>query len=237
MSTPNINATSEDFEFAALSEARNYRKSIIKHFSPYIKGRVMEVGAGIGQTSEEILAIPDITELVGVEPDQGFQNAFRERLPHIRLIEGTTSDLPESEEFDAAVLVNVLEHIEKDVEELIQLRKFLKERNGHLCLLVPARQEIYSNLDAHFGHFRRYSTTEIRSKLVQAGFKITQLSYFNSVGYLAWWLRFKLMGSMSFDVAQVRLYDQRIFPVVNWLETNICRPPIGQSVIAIAKAL
>lgn len=236
MSQPNASASTEDFEFAALSEAKNYRRAIVTEFSPYLSGRVLEVGAGIGQTSEALLALPQISELVGIEPDVGFQSGFRERLPQIRLVAGTTADLAENEVYDGAILVNVLEHIEDDLAELIRLKQILAPRNGHLCLLIPARQEIYSDLDAHFGHFRRYDRNGVRQKLEAAGFTIKKLSYFNFAGYFAWGLRFRLMRSMSFDIKQVRLFDQRIFPTMHWLESNICRPPIGQSVVAIAQA-
>ena len=58
MNEPNAIASTEDFEFAALSEAVNYRKAIINEFKAYLCGRVLEVGAGIGQTSEAILSFP-----------------------------------------------------------------------------------------------------------------------------------------------------------------------------------
>lgn len=236
MKQPNEAAATEDFEFAALAEAKNYRRAIVREFSPFLKGRILEVGAGIGQTSEAILSLPDVNELVGVEPDTRFQQGFRDRLPDVRLLGGTTADLEQGEAFDGAVMVNVLEHIEDDLDELIRLRQILAAKQGHLCLLIPARQEIYSNLDTHFGHFRRYSRSDLRNKLERAGFQIKHLSYFNFVGYFAWALRFRLLGSMTFDIDQVRFFDQRIFPPVHWFESKVCRPPIGQSVIAIAQA-
>ena len=237
MSQPNANASTADFEFAALSEAKNYRAAIVSEFAPYLTGRVLEVGAGIGQTSEAILSLPGIIELVCVEPDEGFQQGFRHRLPQIRLVAGTTTDIHSDEFYNGAVMVNVLEHIEDDVAELVRLHGLLSPVKGHLCLLIPARQEIFSDLDAHFGHFRRYDRSGLRKKLERAGFEIKLVSYFNFVGYFAWLMRFRLMRKMSFEIEQVRLFDRRIFPPCHWLESRICRPPIGQSVIAVAQAI
>ncbi len=237
MSQPNAIASTEDFEFAALSEAKNYRAAIVSEFAPYLTGRVLEVGAGIGQTSEAILSLPGITELVGVEPDENFQQGFRNRLPQTRLVAGTTADLLPGENYDGAVMVNVLEHIEDDLAELVRLHGILSPKKGHLCLLIPARQEIFSDLDTHFGHFRRYNRTGLREKLHSAGYQIKELSYFNFVGYFAWLMRFRLMKKMSFEIEQVRLFDRKIFPPCHWLESKICRPPIGQSVIAVAQAI
>jgi len=42
-------APPEDFEFAALSEARNYRDALLREFAAHLRGRVLEVGAGVGQ--------------------------------------------------------------------------------------------------------------------------------------------------------------------------------------------
>jgi SAM-dependent methyltransferase len=237
MTQPNQAASTEDFEFAALSEAENYRRAIVSEFSPFLKGRLLEIGAGIGQISEAILQLPNVRELVGVEPDERFQQGFRQRLPEVRLVEGTTADLSKDETFDSAIMVNVLEHIEHDLDELVRLHGILKPTGGHLCILVPAREELYSDLDAHFGHFRRYSRTNLRKKLVAAGFTIRRVDYFNFIGYFAWLLRFRLMRGMSFDINQVRLFDRRLLPIGHWLESNIVRPPVGQSVIAVAQAL
>ncbi|BCX48302.1 hypothetical protein HAHE_22100 [Haloferula helveola] len=232
----NATAETEDFEFAALSEAVNYRHAIVREFKPFLKGRVLEVGAGIGQTSSAILGLDGVDELVGLEPDERFHQGFESALPEVRLIKGTTADLEAAEEFDAAVMVNVLEHIEHDKEELVRLRGLLAARSGFLCILVPARQELYSRLDAHFGHFRRYGRRELRSKLEAAGFTMNSIFYFNLAGYFAWGLRYKLLRGMSFDVGQVRLFDRKIFPLVNRLERGLCRPPVGQSLVAIARA-
>jgi SAM-dependent methyltransferase len=233
---PNAIATTEDFEFAALSEAVNYRAAIVNEFAPYLRGRILEVGAGIGQTTEAMLALPGVEEIIGVEPDTRFQIGFRQRLPDVRLVAGTTADLQPGESFDAAVMVNVLEHIEHDVEELIRLRGILSDKGGHLCILVPARQELYSKLDTHFGHFRRYDRPLLRSALEAAGFEIESLFYFNLVGYFAWGLRYTLLRGMSFDIQQVRLFDRKIFPLVHRIERGLARPPFGQSLVAIARA-
>ena len=236
MKKPNEAATTDDFEFAALSEAVNYRRAIISEFAPFLKGSVLEIGAGIGQISEAILDLPLVRDLVGVEPEPRFQQAFRERLPDVTLVAGTAADLSNGATFDGTVMVNVLEHIEHDLAELVRLHAILKPSSGYLCLLVPARQEIYSDLDAHFGHFRRYSRYGLNTKLQTAGFEVCKLHYFNFVGYFAWLVRFRIMRGMSFDVGQVRLFDRRIFPCGHWLESRLIRPPIGQSLIAIAKA-
>jgi len=105
-----------------------------------------------------------------------------------------------------------------------------------LCLFVPARPEIYAPIDGDFGHFRRYAKPELREKLISAGFEILNLRYYNFVGYFAWWLGFCLLKKRGLGPTSVRFFDRFIFPAVYGLETKICAPPFGQSLLAMARA-
>jgi SAM-dependent methyltransferase len=225
-----------DFEFSALNEAENYRRALLAEFSPFLGDQVIEIGSGIGQFSELLSSHPSVNHLICVEPDPEFCREHRARLNKMTLVEGTVDDLPAAAEGDAIVSVNVLEHIEQDETELSAYSRILRARRGALCLFVPARKEIYAPLDRDFGHFRRYSKAELRAKLGRAGFKIQHLSYFNFVGYFAWWLNFRLLGSRSFNPGSVRFFDRVVFPVVHRMESSIARPPFGQSLLAIARA-
>jgi SAM-dependent methyltransferase len=234
---PNAAAQTEDFEFAALAEAKNYRHALIAEFREALRGDVVEIGAGIGQMTELLAALPEVRKTVAVEPDAGFCRKFRERLPNCELIEGIVSDLPNSTTFDAALCINVLEHIREDASELRNFAKRLAPRKGRLCLFVPARPEIYAPIDKDFGHFRRYTRGELKEKLTGAGFQIERLHYFNWVGYFAWWLNFCVLKKREFEIQKVRAFDRVIFPVVHGLESKFLRPPFGQSLMAIARAV
>ncbi|HEX4263074.1 MAG TPA: methyltransferase domain-containing protein [Verrucomicrobiae bacterium] len=236
MTTPNATASSESFEFDALAEVTNYRAALLREFAPVLKGRVVEVGAGIGQFTREITTLPTVSDIVSIEPEAKFCEQFRQRLPGREIIQGTIDNLPAAFQPDAIVCVNVLEHIEDDLAELRKFHQRLHAQQGHFCLFVPARPEIYAPIDKDFGHFRRYTRPELRQKISAAGFTIRRLNYFNSIGYFAWWLNFCLLKKRQFDVKAVRIFDRFIFPVVNAAERNLFRPPFGQSLLAIAQA-
>jgi SAM-dependent methyltransferase len=233
---PNAVAQTEDFEFAALAEAKNYRQALIAEFRQALRGEVVEIGAGIGQMTELLAQLPDVRRTFAIEPDAGFCRKFRERLPKCELLEGTVADLPNGASFDAALCINVLEHIREDTTELARFAKLLRPRNGALCLFVPARPEIYAPIDKVFGHFRGYRRPELRAKLMEAGFKIERLHYFNCVGYFAWWANFCVLKKRAFEIQKVRAFDRVIFPIVHGLESKLLRPPFGQSLLAIARA-
>lgn len=234
---PNSTAVTEDFEFAALQEAYHYPRSIVREFQPYLQGNIMEVGAGIGQMTSLFADHHGRERITAVEPDPGFAEKFREKCPHLRLIEGTISAVPLEESYSTIVSVNVIEHIEDHVEEMKRYYDILNSCQGNLCILAPARMELYSPIDKDFGHFRRYSKSTMGKCLQEAGFTIYQLYYFNFVGYFAWFLNFKIMQSRGFNPDAVRIYDRSVFRMTNFFETKISRPPVGQSIIAIAKAL
>ncbi|HEY5043998.1 MAG TPA: class I SAM-dependent methyltransferase [Verrucomicrobiae bacterium] len=233
---PNETAQTDGFEFAALNEAKNYRRALLNEFSKFLRGSVLEVGAGIGQITQELLRNPAITKVVSIEPDAAFCGRLRAAFPGHAIVQGTIEDLKGDDDWNAIFSANVLEHIDEDERELKIYREKLGRQQGALCLFVPARPEIYAPIDRDFGHFRRYTKPELRAKLEQAGFQIVKLRYYNFVGYFAWWLNFRLLKKRSLDVGAVRFFDRMIFPSVHGFESRVCPPFIGQSLLAVARA-
>jgi len=232
---PNEAAQTEDFEFAALSEAKNYRHALLAEYSGHLRGTVLEVGAGIGQLTGLLLKNDAIGKLVSIEPDARFCARLRQAFPSHTLVQGTILNAPE-ERWDAILNINVLEHIPDDRLELERYRRLLAPAGGTLCLFVPARPEIYAPIDRDFGHFRRYTRAGLRARLQQAGFEVLKLRYYNIAGYFAWWLNFRLLRRRHFSSEAVRIFDRLIFPPVHGIERALCPPPVGQSLLAVARA-
>jgi 16S rRNA A1518/A1519 N6-dimethyltransferase RsmA/KsgA/DIM1 with predicted DNA glycosylase/AP lyase activity len=108
---PNLMAVTEDFEFAALAQARNYRRTLFAEFGPFLRGEVVEVGAGIGQMTGHLVELPGVNRAVAVEPDREFCARHRAQFPAHELVEGTVANLPAGSAWDAILSINVLEHI------------------------------------------------------------------------------------------------------------------------------
>jgi hypothetical protein len=234
--SPNALIDTEDFEMAALSQAENYRAALLCEFSACLRGNVLEVGAGFGQITEALLKTPDISKLASIEPHPEFYRELLKKFPGHTLIEGTIDHLTDNGPWNAIVSINVLEHIEGDQSELKKYHQHLLKGNGKLCLFVPARPEIYGQLDKDFGHFRRYTRAELRQKLEDAGFEIVRLRYYNFIGYFAWGLMICLLGQRHLNPSSVRFFDRYIFPPMYGFESSICPPFIGQSLLAVARA-
>jgi hypothetical protein len=53
-----------------------------------------------------------------------------------------------------------------------------------LCLTVPAYPALWGEKDEASGHCRRYTASELRRKLNNAGFEVNRVSYLVAVGFL-----------------------------------------------------
>ena len=115
---------------------------------------------------------------------------------------------------------------------LSQVRQILAD--GDLLLLVPAVPAIYGTLDRAFDHYRRYTKSGLKSLLLGSGFRVEKLQYINLIGVVAWFVSGKVLRRRSLGRAQVLFYDRMIIPWLRRLE-SLVPPPIGQSLVAIAR--
>jgi hypothetical protein len=135
--------------------------------------------------------------------------------------------------YDTALLINVLEHLQDDRAAVRKARSELR-MDGTLVIFVPAFELLMSGLDRKLGHYRRYSTGNLRTLLENAGFTVTALRYYNLTGFLGWLWRFRILGRTQQSRGLVRFFDRVILPVQLRVERALPLP-VGQSVYAVAK--
>lgn len=75
------------------------------------------------------------------------------------------------------LLCDVLEHVPEPTAFLGRLAAAFPNAR-HLLVTVPARREVWSNYDDHFGHFRRYDRPMLTRELATAGFAVLRQRYF-----------------------------------------------------------
>jgi SAM-dependent methyltransferase len=194
----------------------------------------VEVGAGIGSVSKQLLGFP-ISKLIAFEPSRNLFPILAEKLRHEARAE-TINDFfsPRyiSEGVDAIVYLNVLEHVRDDRAELANAWAALRP-GGHLLVFAPALAWLYSDFDKHVGHFRRYTKGGLRTLAIDAGFDIVKLQYFDIVGVAPWYLSFVLLKGRP-GLRGVGLYDRLVVPPMQWVE-RIVPPPIGKNVLLVAR--
>jgi SAM-dependent methyltransferase len=219
-------------DLEALADLPHYTSWILDGFAPWLQGRVLEVGAGTGNVSARYL--DRVSEAVLVEPAANLHHKLAERLGHAPQVEtfcGVLADLPPSAEFDAAIMVNVLEHIADDVDVLRQLKQRVRV-GGAVLLFVPALPQLYGTLDAMVHHVRRYTRTSLRDAMTAAGWRVEQLRYMDALGMAPWFLAGRVFKRKSFDQGPAQWYDRLGVPVTRALEA-VLPPVVGKSLIAI----
>ena len=205
------------------------QKSTVK-ISDGSKFRVLEFGAGTGFLSELMQEKYDV-EVDCLEID--------ETLIEILKIKGfrTFSTLEMlTGKYDLIFSSNVLEHIEDDCVVLADLAEFLK-LSGQLVTYVPAFPILFSDLDRSVGHYRRYTKRELRRKLRQAGYKINQIQFVDSLGFpaslLLRLLGYKSKGNLG-GLTSLRVYDRFFFPISKLLDQLGFRFLFGKNLIVHA---
>jgi hypothetical protein len=136
---------------------------------------------------------------------------------------------------DSVIYVNVLEHIADDLDELQIINRTL-DAGGRLFAFVPALRWLHGSYDRQINHFRRYTRSELERKCITAGFKVITSRYFDLIGVLPWWVKYKLLQSNNMEQGAVRFYDQRIVPIAKTLESTLT-PRLGKNVLLIAEKI
>lgn len=98
----------------------------------------------------------------------------------------TRCPLPD-QSVDVVVLLNVLEHIERDSLAIEHVYRILKP-GGLAIIEVPAGPEMYDIYDELLMHFRRYKLSDLKNLFLRAGFKIYKKSHLGFFLYPGFYL-------------------------------------------------
>lgn len=82
--------------------------------------------------------------------------------------------------WELVLMLDVLEHLDDDVEMVRQAREVLVPL-GKILVTVPAYQWLWGPHDIVNHHRRRYTRKQLRRVLMEAGFLVDKISYFNSI--------------------------------------------------------
>ena len=211
---------------------RNYNQSIVKYFIDSSKqhpNTILDFGAGIGTLPEIWRSLDSNSSIDCVEIDAN-QSRIIERRGF--KVFSSLDKLKSSYEF--IYTANVLEHIENDIEILLNLKSVL-DYDGKLGIFVPAHQLLFSDVDKKLGHFRRYSRKELMSKVVGAGFNVEKCLYVDCLGYFTWFL--VKIFKLRIDEGTPKLllfYDKFIWPVSALLDALGFKYLFGKNLLLIA---
>jgi SAM-dependent methyltransferase len=211
----------------------------LDEFKPYLKGRVLEVGAGLGTITRKLAETDSELSIVALEPADnlfGELSAFAALNPQVeasQLISGEYLEVTQ-ERFDTIIYLNVLEHIEHDIEELKITAAALRP-GGHTLVFGPGLQRLYSELDYNAGHYRRYSVSGLRKVAEEAGLEVVMIKYFDVLGVLPYYVVYRLLRSQAISGSTMWGYDRVLVPVSRLIQRILRRPPLGKNVILVAR--
>lgn len=142
--------------------------------------KILNIGAAGGATSEWLTVFGDVQS---VENDPYFLDHLNSL--DIKVTKADITQLPfEDDSFDLVCGFDVLEHVEAHDSALKELHRVCKV-DGHICITVPAFQQLWSHHDEVNGHFRRYRMGELNSLIQKCiAVQLKAWTYFNTILFI-----------------------------------------------------
>lgn len=218
----------------------------LRRVLPHLQGnpeKVLDAGCGRGVFSFEMAKRFSASQVTAVDIDteqlEKNQAIAREsQLDNLKFVKGDICQLPFNGEFDLAISVDNLEHLEDDHQGLDSLYRALKT-GGRLVVHVPGyeRRWFFFKFQTNFdvpGHFRPgYTLEDISKKVQSAGFTVDDAFY--TFGWLE-----TVTNNISYAITQAEAKNKAIyalvFPLLNilaWLGRHT-RPEKGAGVLVKA---
>lgn len=218
--------------FAHATNWKNYWSGKIK---PYVRGRVLDAGCGMG-VNAEFLCNPHVDSYTFLEPDAALLAHVDEHVSSPLLMRserlcGTTSDLV-GRTYDTILYLDVIEHIEDSKAELQRAYDLLAP-GGHLLIVVPAFNFLFSEFDKAIGHFRRYDKGILRNELPPSIIRI-KTQYLDSLGMLTSLVNRLFLKQGAPTLNQIRSWDSMIVPLSK-IADKIVLHSFGRSLVAVSR--
>ncbi len=218
-------------ELALFAGATNWKRYWSHQVIPYLRGDVLEVGAGLGSNTRHLRS-PQQRRWVCLEPDHALLAQLKNNTADLSCEPraGKLAHLPDGESFDAILYIDVLEHIEDDAAELQRAAQHLRI-GGYLVVLSPAHPALFSAFDAALGHYRRYTKATLAAAAPPA-LRIEHTRYLDSGGcLLSLANRFLMQQSLPTE-EQIRFWDRSVVPLSRVVDPLLGHS-VGRSVLAV----
>ena len=187
MAQPETPFPPASFPYLAASESKHWwfrvRNQIIIWILRTRVGGIkdfIEVGCGTGYV---ISGISKAIPALGLEASEYFEDGLifaRQRLPQCRFRQLDATAMAEENAYDCIGSFDVIEHINADECVLSNFNRALRP-GGFLLLTVPQHPWLWSASDVYAHHVRRYTSLELRRKVLCAGYRIEYCTSFVSL--------------------------------------------------------
>jgi len=216
---------------ARLNRAPRFTKWMADTIRPYVGERVLEIGAGIGNLTTNL--VPR-TKYHASDINPHYLDrleTLKQARPYLQVhyTDASAAETYPGEQFDTVICMNVVEHLENDVEALSNIRRSL-DKNGRAIVLVPNGPRLFGSLDKVLGHYRRYTREQLVQACQAAGFTIEKVLKFNRIGTPGWWLNGRILKKETFGFWQIKVLNF-LLPIVRPIDRFLPFPHLSWIII------
>ncbi len=216
------------------NHARN--RIILKYLQKHLPsfGKILEIGCGKGVVVDYLRQHgvdcygADLAEVHPIEKVKDYIYPG---------VDAFTLPLEFRDSIETILLLDVIEHIEKPLAFLQNIRKFFPGVT-HLLITVPARKELWSNYDEFAGHCMRYVPGDI-IKFNGPDMGTLHTCYFNHILYPFFFLLTRVVKSRNTHIKTPQKGMVTMHRFLSWIlrmdyQILPCQVP-GTSVIALIR--
>ena len=216
-------------ELEIFDKANIFQKYVFLKIKKYFKDGIIEVGAGLGSFTKEYINeyqnvhLSDLDTYNYSQLKKKFSNKkniiFKEKISKINFT------------YNTIVYLNVLEHIENDLEEL-RIASSKLNPGGKLIILVPAHQNLYSKFDKSVGHCKRYDANFFKNINID-NLKIKKLIFLDLLGYILYFFNKIFFKEEEYpSKIKILIWDKIFIPITIILDF-ITMYKFGKNILCI----
>ena len=216
---------------------KKYYKNLIA--KKILSGRILEVGAGIGEMTRVLRDVSPNFDWICIEPDLSNAQTIRKIVSngeldgYVSVFQGNVEaykDAPSS--FSSILFIDSLEHIEKD-QDILKYATGLVKTGGTIIIVVPAHNFLFNEFDKKIGHYRRYNKKMLREILPN---NLSEISckYIDSAGFFLSLANKLILKSSDPTMQQILFWDKFIVPISMKLD-RLINFNFGKNLVFIAE--
>ena len=219
-------------ELEIFDTAKVFQKYVYFLIKKYFKNKIFEVGAGLGSFTRQYNN--SYKEIYLSDLDKNNYLVLKKKFSKKKNIKINNQKINQINiKFNTILYLNVLEHIKKDKSE-INLAISKLNSGGHLIILVPAHQKLYSKFDKAIGHCKRYNINFFKNNKFKNA-SVEKLIYLDMVGYFLYFCN-KIFFKEEIYPSKIKvfLWDKFFSPITIVLDffTNY---KYGKNVLCVYK--
>ena len=198
----------------------------------FLKDDMLEVGAGCGSFTKAYMK--NFQSITLTDADAGSYNLLKKNFINekkITVLNSLTKNI--NKKFNTILYFNVLEHVKEDK---LEIRNALEKLNsgGHLIILVPAHQKIYSKLDKAVGHYKRYDINFFKENKFENS-EIVKLYFLDFFGYSLYHLNKIFFKEETYPTELKIFIWDKIFTPLTTIADFLTGYKFGKNILCIYK--